>query len=103
MDWVTQVNQWMYDKGLEDYPNENYESKKIESNINAGDEVILSIPDIENFNSYSEFDEYKEYFKCNKKTIFTVKSVKDNIVTLDSGFKTHEKNIFDINDNDIPF
>lgn len=103
MDWITQYSQWMRDNGLEDYPNENYESKTLKSNLNSGDEIVLLLPDRNNFNSDSEFKEYKEYFKYNKKKVFTIKSIKDNMVTLDSGFITHENNIFNIDDDDIPF
>lgn len=103
MDIITQYNQWMRDNGLEDYPNENYESEIVKSYLNAGDRIILLTPDIKDFNNYSEFEKYQDYFKSNKKTIFIIKSIKDSIVTLDSGFITHENNVFNIDSDDIPF
>lgn len=106
MDWIAQYSQWMVENGLEDYPSNYHEgsSKINKSNcITKDDVVILLTPNYKNFSSKNEYEKYLDFYEKNKSKLISIKSVENDIVEMECGFKTSVKNVININDDDLPF
>lgn len=104
MDWVTQYSQWMLENGLEDYSSHDYGiHKPRKETIELNTIVNLCYPNYKDFSNKKDYEEYLNYYEENKLKEFKVVAVEDDIITLDSGFKVNIKNLFNIDDDDIPF